>query len=68
MKYLRQDSLIIFINLDMLGEKQIAADLKKSLLLKGMFAKFERGFRLNAIKSAFDRYYSYKYTSLLLRL
>ena len=65
---LRQDSLIIFINLDELGEKQIAADLKKSLLLKGMFAKYERAYRLNAIKSAFDRYYSYKYTSIRLCL
>ena len=65
---LRQDSLIIFVNLDVLGEKQIAADLKKSLLLKGMFGKYEKGYRLNAIKSAFDLYYSYKYTSIRLCL
>ena len=29
--------------------------------LKGVFAKNERGYRLNAIKSAFDRYESYFY-------
>ena len=29
---------------------------QSSIFLKGVFAKNERGYRLNAIKSAYDRY------------
>ena len=36
------------------GDKKYQSLILSSL--KGVFAKNERGFRLNAIKSAFDRY------------